>query len=316
MMRGPKDVAVAVRKADGTIDVDVHPVNSIQDRHPILKKPLIRGVVVLIESLIMGMKALSYSAQVSGDEDEEMDDKDMALTIVVSVLLAVGLFIAIPTWSVRFLQHWTTNAVTLNLAEGVLRMAIFLAYIAAISSMKDIQRVFQYHGAEHKTIFTYEAGLPLTVENVRKFPRLHPRCGTNFLMIVMCISIFIFAFLGWPNLLERILSRVILMPVVAGVSYEIIRFAGRHNDNPWVQKLILPGLLLQKLTTREPADEMIEVAIASVKAVVPVDEKAVVTMQVPDSIALKAPVEAAEAAAEEPDAAETRKEAAEEPVRE
>lgn len=316
MMRGPKDVAVAVRKADGTIDVDVHPVNSIQDRHPILKKPLIRGVVVLIESLIMGMKALSYSAQVSGDEDEEMDDKDMALTIVVSVLLAVGLFIAIPTWSVRFLQHWTTNAVTLNLAEGVLRMAIFLAYIAAISSMKDIQRVFQYHGAEHKTIFTYEAGLPLTVENVRKFPRLHPRCGTNFLMIVMCISIFIFAFLGWPNLLERILSRVILMPVVAGVSYEIIRFAGRHNDNPWVHKLILPGLLLQKLTTREPADEMIEVAIASVKAVVPVDEKAVVTMQVPDSIALKAPVEAAEAAAEEPDAAETRKEAAEEPVRE
>jgi uncharacterized protein YqhQ len=240
----------------------------------------------------------------------------MALTIVVSVLLAVGLFIAIPTWSVRFLQHWTTNAVTLNLAEGVLRMAIFLAYIAAISSMKDIQRVFQYHGAEHKTIFTYEAGLPLTVENVRKFPRLHPRCGTNFLMIVMCISIFIFAFLGWPNLLERILSRVILMPVVAGVSYEIIRFAGRHNDNPWVHKLILPGLLLQKLTTREPADEMIEVAIASVKAVVPVDEKAVVTMQVPDSIALKAPVEAAEAAAEEPDAAETRKEAAEEPVRE
>ena len=314
MMRGPKDVAVAVRKADGTIDVDVHPVNSIQDRHPILKKPLIRGVVVLIESLIMGMKALSYSAQVSGDEDEEMDDKDMALTIVVSVLLAVGLFIAIPTWSVRFLQHWTTNAVTLNLAEGVLRMAIFLAYIAAISSMKDIQRVFQYHGAEHKTIFTYEAGLPLTVENVRKFPRLHPRCGTNFLMIG--ISIFIFAFLGWPNLLERILSRVILMPVVAGVSYEIIRFAGRHNDNPWVHKLILPGLLLQKLTTREPADEMIEVAIASVKAVVPVDEKAVVTMQVPDSIALKAPVEAAEAAAEEPDAAETRKEAAEEPVRE
>ena len=316
MMRGPKDVAVAVRKADGTIDVDVHPVNSIQDRHPILKKPLIRGVVVLIESLIMGMKALSYSAQVSGDEDEEMDDKDMALTIVVSVLLAVGLFIAIPTWSVRFLQHWTTNAVTLNLAEGVLRMAIFLAYIAAISSMKDIQRVFQYHGAEHKTIFTYEAGLPLTVENGRKFPRLHPRCGTNFLMIVMCISIFIFAFLGWPNLLERILSRVILMPVVAGVSYEIIRFAGRHNDNPWVHKLILPGLLLQKLTTREPADEMIEVAIASVKAVVPVDEKAVVTMQVPDSFALKAPVEAAEAAAEEPDAAETRKEAAEEPVRE
>ena len=318
MMRGPEDVAVAVRKADGSIDVDVHPVNSIQDRHPILKKPLIRGMVVLVESLVMGMKALSYSAQVSGEEDEEMDDKDMALTIVVSVLLAVGLFIAIPTWSMRFLQHWTTNAVTLNLAEGCLRMAIFLAYIAVISSMKDIQRVFQYHGAEHKTIFAYEAGLPLTVENVRKFPRLHPRCGTNFLMIVMCISIFVFAFLGWPNLLERILSRILLMPVVAGVSYEIIRFAGRHNDNPLIHKLILPGLLLQKLTTREPADEMIEVAIASVKAVVPVDGKAVVSLQVPDSIALKAPVQAAEAAAEHPDAApaETGEEAAEGPSRE
>lgn len=318
MMRGPEDVAVAVRKADGSIDVDVHPVNSIQDRHPILKKPLIRGMVVLVESLVMGMKALSYSAQVSGEEDEEMDDKDMALTIVVSVLLAVGLFIAIPTWSMRFLQHWTTNAVTLNLAEGCLRMAIFLAYIAVISSMKDIQRVFQYHGAEHKTIFAYEAGLPLTVENVRKFPRLHPRCGTNFLMIVMCISIFVFAFLGWPNLLERILSRILLMPVVAGVSYEIISFAGRHNDNPLIHKLILPGLLLQKLTTREPADEMIEVAIASVKAVVPVDGKAVVSLQVPDSIALKAPVQAAEAAAEHPDAApaETGEEAAEGPSRE
>lgn len=318
MMRGPEDVAVAVRKADGSIDVDVHPVNSIQDRHPILKKPLIRGMVVLVESLVMGMKALSYSAQVSGEEDEEMDDKDMALTIVVSILLAVGLFIAIPTWSMRFLQHWTTNAVTLNLAEGCLRMAIFLAYIAVISSMKDIQRVFQYHGAEHKTIFAYEAGLPLTVENVRKFPRLHPRCGTNFLMIVMCISIFVFAFLGWPNLLERILSRILLMPVVAGVSYEIIRFAGRHNDNPLIHKLILPGLLLQKLTTREPADEMIEVAIASVKAVVPVDGKAVVSLQVPDSIALKAPVQAAEAAAEHPDAApaETGEEAAEGPSRE
>ena len=174
MMRGPKDVAVAVRKADGTIDVDVKPVNSISDRYPILKKPLLRGVVALVESLVMGMKALSYSAQVSGDEDEQMDDKEMALTMVVSVALAVGLFIAIPTWSMRYLQQWTQSSLTLNLAEGFLRMGIFLVYIAAISSMEDIQRVFKYHGAEHKTIFTYEAGMPLTVENVRTFPRLPP----------------------------------------------------------------------------------------------------------------------------------------------
>ena len=278
MMRGPKDVAVAVRKADGTIDVDVKPVNSISDRYPILKKPLLRGVVALVESLVMGMKALSYSAQVSGDEDEQMDDKEMALTMVVSVALAVGLFIAIPTWSMR-----------LNLAEGFLRMGIFLVYIAAISSMEDIQRVFKYHGAEHKTIFTYEAGMPLTVENVRTFPRLHPRCGTNFLMIVMLISIFIFAFLGWPSLVERILSRIVLMPVVAGISYELIRFAGKNNDKPWVHRMILPGLLLQKLTTREPDDEMIEVAIASVKAVLPEEELQKVEMQVPDAIALQAP---------------------------
>ncbi|MGI6262817.1 MAG: DUF1385 domain-containing protein [Succiniclasticum sp.] len=308
MMRGPKDVAVAVRKADGSIDVDVHPVHSIQDRHPILKKPFLRGIVVLVESLIMGMKALSHSAQVSGEEDEQMDDKDMVLTIIVSVLLAVGLFIAIPTWSVRFLQHWTNSSIVLNLAEGLLRMAIFLAYIGAISSMKDIQRVFQYHGAEHKTIFTYEAGLPLTVENVRKFPRLHPRCGTNFLMIVMSISIFIFAFLGWPNLLERILSRVLLMPVVAGISYEIIRFAGRNDNRPWVHKLILPGLLLQKLTTREPDDEMIEVAIASVKAVVPVDE----TQKVSLPVELQAPARLRE---EEAVASRTAPEAAQSEVR-
>ena len=272
MMRGPKDVAVAVRKADGSIDVDVKSVNSLAERYPILKKPLLRGVVALVESLVMGMKALSYSAQVSGDEEERMDDKEMALTIAVSAGLAIVLFIAIPTWSMRFLQQWTANSLTLNLAEGFLRMGIFLAYISAISSMEDIQRVFKYHGAEHKTIFTYEAGMPLTVENVRRFPRLHPRCGTNFLMIVMLISIFVFAFLGWPSLWERIASRILLMPVVAGVSYEIIRYAGRHDKDPLIHRLILPGLLLQKLTTREPEDEMIEVAIASVKAVLPEEE--------------------------------------------
>lgn len=288
MMRGKEKVAVAVRKADGSIDVDVNPVNSISDRYPILKKPLLRGVVALVESLVMGMKALSRSAQISGDADEQMDSKEMAMTIAVSVVLAVVLFIIIPTWSMHFLKAWTDNSVLLNLAEGFMRMGIFLAYIAGISSMEDIQRVFKYHGAEHKTIFTYESGKPLTVENVREFPRLHPRCGTNFLMIVMLISIFIFAFLGWPNLFERILSRVLLMPVVAGVSYEIIRFAGRHDDNPLVHRMIMPGLLLQKLTTREPDDEMIEVAIASVKAVIPPEEGTAVAMEVPMEVAMPA----------------------------
>lgn len=274
MMRGKTHVAVAVRQPDGEISVDVRPVNSISDRYPILKKPFLRGVVSLVESLVMGMKALAYSAQVSGDEDEKLDSKEMALTIAVSAGLAILLFIVIPTWSMRFLTGITQDHMALNLAEGVLRMAIFLAYIAAISSMNDIQRVFQYHGAEHKTIYTYEAGLPLKVENVRPFSTLHPRCGTNFLMIVMLISMFIFTFLGWPNLLERIASRILLMPVIAGVSYELIRYAGAHTDNPLVRIAITPGLLLQKLTTRQPDDSQIEVAIASLKAVVPPEDLA------------------------------------------
>lgn len=274
MMRGKTHVAVAVRQPDGEISVDVRPVNSISDRYPILKKPFLRGVVSLVESLVMGMKALAYSAQVSGDEDEKLDYKEMALTIAVSAGLAILLFIVIPTWSMRFLTGITQDHMALNLAEGVLRMAIFLAYIAAISSMNDIQRVFQYHGAEHKTIYTYEAGLPLKVENVRPFSTLHPRCGTNFLMIVMLISMFIFTFLGWPSLLERIASRIILMPVIAGVSYELIRYAGAHTDNPLVRIAITPGLLLQKLTTRQPDDSQIEVAIASLKAVVPPEDLA------------------------------------------
>lgn len=274
MMRGKTHVAVAVRQPNGEISVDVRPVNSISDRYPILKKPFLRGVVSLVESLVMGMKALAYSAQVSGDEDEKLDSKEMALTIAVSAGLAILLFIVIPTWSMRFLTGITQDHMALNLAEGVLRMAIFLAYIAAISSMNDIQRVFQYHGAEHKTIYTYEAGLPLKVENVRPFSTLHPRCGTNFLMIVMLISMFIFTFLGWPSLLERIASRIILMPVIAGVSYELIRYAGAHTDNTLVRIAITPGLLLQKLTTRQPDDSQIEVAIASLKAVVPPEDLA------------------------------------------
>ena len=280
MMRGTDKVAVAVRTPNGEITVDVNPVNSIRDKYPILKKPLLRGVIALFESLYDGMKALAYSAQVSGDEDEQLTGKEMVMTIATSVLLAVGLFIVIPTWSMRFLHELTSDPMLLNLAEGVLRMVIFLAYIATISSMNDIQRVFQYHGAEHKTIYAFEAGLPLKVENVRPFSTLHPRCGTNFLMIVMLISMFIFTFLGWPDLLERIASRVVLMPVIAGVSYEIIRFAGNHDDNPLVHFAIMPGLLLQKLTTRQPDDSQIEVAIASLKAVPPPEEI------VPDEVAV------------------------------
>ena len=275
MMRGPGKIAVAVRKPNGEITVDLKPAGSISDRYPILKKPFLRGVVSLVESLGYGMKALSFSAQVSGDEEdgeESMSSLEMAGTMAVSIGLAVLLFVVLPTGAMKLLQNQGVGPMVLNLCEGLMRLAIFLLYIWGISRQKDIQRVFQYHGAEHKTIYTYEHGLSLRVENVRPFSTLHPRCGTNFLMIVMLIGIFIFAFLGWPSLWERILSRILLMPVVAGISYEIIRFAGKHMDKAWVRAAILPGLALQKLTTRQPDDDQIEVAIASLKAVLPPEE--------------------------------------------
>ena len=258
MMRGPKLTATAVRDPNGQIQVETKDVNSISDRYPILKKPLLRGTVSLIESLVIGIRSLSYSAKMAG-------------TIVFALVLASILFIAIPTGAARLFHFITEDPFFLNLMEGFLRLAIFLGYIWGISRMKDIRRVFQYHGAEHKTIHCYEAGLPLTVENVQKFSRLHPRCGTNFLLIVMLVSIFVFAFLGWPSLGERIASRIVLLPVVAGISYEIIRLAGR-SENKIIQTAIKPGLWLQYLTTRPPEDDMVAVAIESLKAVLPEEE--------------------------------------------
>ena len=271
MMRGFGKVATAVREPSGNINVQVKNISSISERFPILKFPLLRGSVALFESLILGMKSLSFSAQAAGEDDEQLSDKELIGTILLAIGLACALFIAIPTFAAKFFHTLTDDPIILNLAEGFLRLIIFLAYLWAISRMKDIQRVFQYHGAEHKTIFCYEADLPLTVENVKKFPRLHPRCGTAFLLIVMIVSIFVFAFLGWPELWIRILSRIILLPVVAGISYEIIKFSAR-SGNSFVKLATLPGLWLQYLTTREPDDSMIEVAIKSLEAVTPVNQ--------------------------------------------
>lgn len=268
MMRGPEFVATAVREPSGEISVKTEEVSSITKRYPVLKKPLIRGVVALAESLIIGLKSLSYSAQRAGEEGEELSDREILLTMLVSLGLAIILFVIIPTAAAKYIHTAISDPVWLNLAEGGLRMLIFLAYVYGISRMKDIQRVFQYHGAEHKTIHAYEAGEDLTVENVQKYTTLHPRCGTAFLLIVMVVSIFMFAFLGWPDLWERILSRIILLPVVAGISYEIIRFSGR-SENKFVHIAILPGLWLQKITTRQPDDDQVEVAIRALEAVKP-----------------------------------------------
>jgi uncharacterized protein YqhQ len=269
MMRGPDVIATAVREPSGEIIVKTEAFTPISDRYPILKKPMLRGVVALIESLVQGLKALSFSAQAAGEEGEELSNKEIALTMMFSMGLAILLFVIIPTYAAKYIHSAITDPRLLNLMEGVLRFIIFIAYIVAISKMKDIHRVFEYHGAEHKTIHAYEAGVPLDVEHVRKYSTLHPRCGTNFLLIVMIVSIIMFAFLGWPELWVRIVSRIILMPVVAGIAYEIIRFAGK-SEAAWVQVAITPGLLLQKLTTREPSDDQIEVAIKALEAARPV----------------------------------------------
>ena len=273
MMRGPGVTATAVREPSGTIVVQKETTKSIADTYPILKKPFLRGCVALYESLVIGMKALSFSAKAAGDEEEEMSNSEIAITMVISTIFAIAVFLALPTFIVKFIPGVQDNHVVLNLIEGVIRLVLFLLYIWGIGLTKDIQRVFQYHGAEHKTIHTYELDLPLTVENVRQQSRLHARCGTNFLLIVMVVSIFVFAFLGWPNLLERILSRVLLMPVVAGIAYEVIRLAGR-SEHSFVKAIIKPGLVLQYMTTREPEDDQIEVAIRALEEVRPPESDA------------------------------------------
>lgn len=271
MMRGPELTATAVRTPEGKIEISSRPVNSISDRYPILKKPLLRGCVSLIESLVIGIRSLGYSAQMAGEEEEQLSDRELAGTIAFAFVLAAVLFIAIPTGAAKLFHSITEDPVFLNLMEGMLRLFIFIAYIVGISRMKDIQRVFQYHGAEHKTIACFEAGEALTVENAMKHTRFHKRCGTSFLLIVMLVSIFVFAFLGWPSLIERIVSRIVLLPVVAGISYEIIRFSA-NSDNCLLGWAVKPGLWLQRLTTREPEPDMLEVAIESAKAVMPADK--------------------------------------------
>lgn len=271
MMKGPERIATAVREPSGSISVRVEPVHSVTERFPLLKKPLLRGVVALAEALIYGLKALSFSAQAAGEEGEELSAKEIAMTMAAAFGLAVLLFVVLPTYATKFIQSFVSEPYLLNLFEGVLRLTVFFSYVAVISSLSDIRRVFQYHGAEHKTIYAYEAGIPLEIESIRKYSRLHPRCGTNFLLIVMVVSIFMFAFLGWPDLWLRIVSRVVLLPLVAGISYEIIRFAG-SCDNSLVAMLMKPGLWLQYMTTREPSDDQIEVAIRALEAARPVEE--------------------------------------------
>ena len=288
MMKGPNKIATAVRKPDGEITIDEKLCGKVR-KNKILKLPIIRGCINFFDSMILGVKALMYSASFFDLEDgespkqeqgkfekwlEEKLGSEKALNAVIyfsvclSLLMSVGLFIVLPTIIVGFLKNIVNNHIILTLAEGVVRICIFLAYLLLVAQMQDIKRVFMYHGAEHKTIHCYEKGLELTVENVRKQSRLHPRCGTSFLLIVMVISVIVFSFISWNNPLVRLGLRLLLLPVVAGISYEVIKFAGRH-DNTFTAVLSAPGKWLQYITTNEPDDSQIEVAIASIKAVIP-----------------------------------------------
>ncbi len=290
MMRGVSTWAVAVRKplpeeladggvervgidgAHGEIEVRSFPLTSVLKRHRPLRLPIVRGVVALGESLAIGFKALGISANAQIPEDEgEISGGMWAGTIVVAVLFAVGLFFVVPVGLTSLIRDALHSPLLFWLVEGLIRTAIFLGYLALLSRLRDLRRVFEYHGAEHKTISCYEAGVELTPESARRFSRLHPRCGTSFLLIVMIVAIFIFAPIGLPAWYWLVLTRIVGVPLIAGISFEIIKFAGRNRRRAWVRALMWPGMKLQLLTTREPDLQQLAVAIASLNAVLAVE---------------------------------------------
>lgn len=273
MMRGPADTALAVRQPDGSIEIESEKNSQLSKRYPFLKWPLIRGSYVLIESMAVGIRMLNKSANMSlAEEEEELSTGEILFTGLLAFALAILLFVALPTGIVHFTRQYIGGVMEQNIVEGIIRIVFFLLYVYAISRMSEIDRVFMYHGAEHKVIHTYEAGEKLSIENARRHTTLHPRCGTSFLLIVMIISILVFAVLGEGSLFYRVWSRIAVFPVVAGLGYEFIKFSGKFYDRSWARWIIAPGLYLQKLTTREPDDQQLEVALTALRAVLQREE--------------------------------------------
>ncbi|EES50285.1 DUF1385 domain-containing protein [Clostridium botulinum] len=279
MMRGSKGLATAVRTSKGNIEIKIDKAESITKKYKFLNIPFLRGFFILIDSLKVGMNSLNYSASFF-DEDEEpskfekwindkLGDKSndliMAITLMFSFMISIALFVLLPTSIAALFKNFTTSHIALNFIEAIIRIIIFIGYMFIISKLDDIYRVLEYHGAEHKTIFCYENEDELTVENVKKCSRFHPRCGTNFLFLIMFVSIIVFSFTGWGSITERLILRIILIPVITGITYELIKWLGK-NDNSIAKAIAWPGLKLQGLTTKEPDDFQIEVAIASLKA--------------------------------------------------
>ena len=281
MMKNKEKYAVAVRKPDGEIDVEVETYQGLAHGSKFKELPFIRGIFNFLDSLLLGTRALNYSASFYEEEDSKETKLDKAMdkmsggngekllsgiVTVISVVLAVGLFIVLPYFISSLFESFIRNRSLMSIIEGVIRIALFLLYVWGISAMKDIRRLYQYHGAEHKCINCIEKGRPLTVHNVMHSSRLHKRCGTSFIFFVMLVSIVLFFFIQVDNVAEKVILRILLMPVVAGISYEIIRLAGR-TDNIFIKILSAPGMWIQRMTTKEPDESMAEVAIASVEAV-------------------------------------------------
>lgn len=274
MMRAPRAMAIAVRRPDGEITVKKEEVIPLSERFPVVKLPIVRGAVAMFHSLVVGIKALNFSAnEAVAEEDETNGEKKelsawaMGGTMAFALGFGILLFFIMPLYLTKLLVPLIGSSnIIFNLVDGVIRVIVFLLYILSISRMEDIQRVFQYHGAEHKSIFAFEAGVELTIDNVRTYSRLHPRCGTSFLLIVMVVSIVIFSMIPklWPFYLKAG-SRVVLLPLIAGISYEFLKWSARNDNTALVKMIIAPGLALQKLTTREPDDSQMEVAIRSME---------------------------------------------------
>jgi uncharacterized protein YqhQ len=270
MMRGQKNVATAVRRPNGELSIDSQPLPSLYTGWA-RKTPLIRGIIVLIETLVLGIKSLFYSANVSLEEEgEEISGGMLWLILAVSLVFAVALFFLAPLFITKLLP--LESSVAFNLVDGAIRVVIFIAYLKIMALLPDIKRTFAYHGAEHKVVNAYEAGIPMEVEAVKAYSKAHVRCGTSFIFVVLIISIFAFALVGLHSVWLMVLSRIVLIPVIAAVSYEFIYFGSRHANNRLVRAMLTPGLWLQALTTREPDDSQLEVAIAALERVVETDQ--------------------------------------------
>ena len=277
MMRGVSTWALAVKKPDGTVEVTSEPIVSWAKRHRVLRLPVVRGVVALVESLKLGFRAMRIAANsqiTEEDEIEEIGGLAWTLTVIGALLLAVGLFFVIPAAATSLIKDQLSSSVLFWIVEGFLRVAILVGYIVAISRLGQVDRLFKFHGAEHKTISCFEAGDELTPERAALYSRHHPRCGTSFLLLLVVLAVFVFAPLGLPEWYWLVASRVLGIPLVAGLAYELIKWAGTHRERAWVRAIMWPGLMLQTLTTREPDREHLEVAIASLEAVLAVENPA------------------------------------------